>query len=295
MKYSFLTLQQPMDALIRNVSRELLLPAFEKGISPDMIDHKDDKSIVTSVDIEAQRIFEEELTKLIPGSCVIGEENSDLKPTADTFKTSEYAWIVDAVDGTHHFVTHNPAFTTMVCLCYKQQPIYGWVYLPTEDRLFSGGSGVGVFDNGKKLQRDTQPQPLHELVGSLSPDAFGLFEKGVIENCKKFAGLKRHLCAGYKFAGLLTDALDFAAFGRAAPWDLAAGFVLLEEKGGHAATWHNTPLDLYTIWEHKREWYLATSRKDQWQDIHNGIFEGVTPPGVAAPGMFDLLLNPKVS
>jgi fructose-1,6-bisphosphatase/inositol monophosphatase family enzyme len=76
------------------------------------------------------------------------------------------------------------------------------------------------------------------------------------------------LCAGYKFAGLLTGNLDFAAFGRAAPWDLAAGFVLIE------ANWAVTPPHgktaiwiMYAIWQEKREWYLATRRKEDWERV----------------------------
>lgn len=278
---NFNELHPTVDALIRRVSRDLLLPEFSKGVTQEMIQHKLDNSVVTKIDFEAQAIFETELQRLLPKSCVVGEENSDNKPDAATFDKHPYSWIVDAVDGTHRFIAHEPDFTTMVSLCRGGKPIYGWIYLPTEDRMFAGGLDVGVLDNGKMLHSKSSDKPLHDFIGSLSPDAFGFFERNVIENCHQFAGLRRHLCAGYKFAGLLTGALDFAAFGRAAPWDLAAGFVLLEALGGHAATWQNKPLDLYTIWEHKREWYLATSRKDRWQEVQTAIFTGVTQPDAA--------------
>lgn len=274
----FHALNPTVDQLIRRISRDLLLPVFSRGIAQSLICYKKDNSVVTKIDIEAQEIFETELHALLPNSCVVGEEKSDHKPDADEFKKYPYRWIVDAVDGTHRFVASQPDFTTMVCLCHGDTPIYGWIYLPTEDRMFAGGVGIGVLDNGKQLKADHAQKDVHDMIGTISPGSFRPFEDQVIRNCRAFHGLRNDLCAGYKFAGLLTGNLDFAAFGRAAPWDLAAGFVLVKELGGHAATWENRDLDLYAIWQEKREWYLATRRKEDWQRVGDTLFESVSMP-----------------
>lgn len=268
----FHQLNQVLDKLIRRVSRDLLLPEFSQGMATELVCYKPDNSVVTRVDIEAQNIFEVALRDLVPDSCIVGEEKSDNKPQLEEFRSHRYRWIVDAVDGTHRFIASEPDFSTMVCLCIGDQPLYGWIYLPTEDRLFAGGKGVGVYDNGKLIETDAPLVALHDVVGSISPAAFFPYEEQIKENCRVFGGLRHQLCAGYKFAGLLTGALDFAAFGRAAPWDLAAGFVLLEALGGHAATWQNRPLDMDQIYNQRREWYLATRRAVDWQEIHDNIF-----------------------
>lgn len=274
----FQQLNTEIDRLIRSVSRDLLLPVFSRGVSQSLICYKQDNSVVTKIDIEAQAIFENALALLLPGSCVVGEEISDRKPDAAAFKKCEYSWIVDAVDGTHRFVASQPDFTTMVCLCRGDVPLYGWIYLPTEDRMFSGGTVVGVFDNGKPMKPDTTHKDAHDMIGTISAGSFKPFEDQVIRNCRAFHGLRNNLCAGYKFAGLLTGNLDFAAFGRAAPWDLAAGFVLTEALGGHAATWENRKLDMYAIWREKREWYLATRRREDWDRVNDILFEAVSMP-----------------
>jgi fructose-1,6-bisphosphatase/inositol monophosphatase family enzyme len=272
----FHALHPKVSQLITEVSRDLLLPAFSKGIDESSVRYKKDKSIVTEIDFQAQDIFERGLKAILPNSCVLGEENSDHKPDATVFASHEYAWIVDAVDGTHRFVDQQPDFTTLVCLCYKGRPHYGWLYLPTEDRLFAGGQDVGVFDNQRLLPKEYPVKAQKEWIGSLSPNAFYPFERQILANCRVFAGLRNHLCAGYKFAGLLTDALDFAAFGRAAPWDLAAGFVLLQAMGGYAATWEDKPLDMQLLWHERREWYLATRCKKDWNTINTMLFNKVT-------------------
>ena len=71
-----------------------------------------DRSVVTSADVEADRILRESLTSQFPDYGWLSEE------TIDQYNRLECkrVWIVDPMDGTHEFVMNNPEFVTSVVL-----------------------------------------------------------------------------------------------------------------------------------------------------------------------------------
>ena len=58
---------------------------------------------VTYVDQESERRIVEKLSKLLPGSGFIAEENPALQP-------GEYTWVIDPLDGTTNFIHGVPLY-----------------------------------------------------------------------------------------------------------------------------------------------------------------------------------------
>lgn len=54
-------------------------------------------------------------------------------------------WLVDPLDGTREFVAHNDEFVVCIALMYEGKPLFGMIYIPTEERLFFNDPDRGVF------------------------------------------------------------------------------------------------------------------------------------------------------
>lgn len=131
---------------------ERLLPILEQaGIiacqSRNEMSHslKSDGSIVTNADTAVETFLRTELTTLLPGSTVWGEEEG--------FNGIGKAgtWAVDPVDGTSNFRYGSPLWGVSIGLVRDEGLVLGGIFLPDMNALYSGGSGLGGFRNMKPL------------------------------------------------------------------------------------------------------------------------------------------------
>ena len=90
------------------------------------VDFKSDKSPLTTADKNAHQIIHQTLTSTkIP---ILSEEGENIP-----YKTRQnwnLLWIVDPLDGTKEFISHNGEFTVNIALIKNQQPIMGIVFCP---------------------------------------------------------------------------------------------------------------------------------------------------------------------
>jgi len=107
---------------------------FEKG----------PEDYVTSIDAALDRQLGEKFNQLFPQDGVITEENAQSRQLFQ----ADFArlWCIDPLDGTEDFIQGKPDYAVMVGLLQNHQPIAGWVYAPSYDRLYYGGRDWGVFE-----------------------------------------------------------------------------------------------------------------------------------------------------
>ncbi|MDB5478213.1 MAG: fructose 1,6-bisphosphatase [Alphaproteobacteria bacterium] len=271
----FKQLDHAVQNLIREATRQIILPAYYEQIADELIFQKTDHSIVTKIDHDAQNFLQGKLHDLLPESGFLGEEETHWTTPFD--RTGEWVWILDPIDGTHNFAYQNDDFGTMLALWHlpSHRPVYGWVYLSVSDVMFSGGGEEGVFRNGEALTPAVKNTPLEEMSGLLNYNSFGPARTPMQHNAQAFHAIAPSSCAAIKFAALLEGTADFAAFGRAKIWDLGAGFALIKALGGHAADIDSREkLSLENPAQHKA-WYLATRHAANWQAICNQLFKNV--------------------
>src|SRR3546814_16939939 len=92
-------------AIIRETAKVERLPRF-KTLAADEIREKRPGDLVTVADIEAEKRLTRQLTDLVPGSRVIGEEAIAGDEALLAAQASDGSvWIVDPVDGTANFRT----------------------------------------------------------------------------------------------------------------------------------------------------------------------------------------------
>lgn len=186
-------------------------------------------NFVTNVDEEVQRFLISELTALLPGSLIIGEEQeNDALTDAPT-------WVIDPLDGTTNFI-HDYRFSAIsVALLKNRIPVTGIVYQPYNQEMFFAEKGRGAELNGKPI-RVSSTGLEQAIVGfGTSP-----YEPELAEKSMQAALWFLQHAADVRRCGSAALDLAYVAAGRQEvyfelilrPWDYAAGSLLVTEAGG---------------------------------------------------------------
>jgi 3'(2'), 5'-bisphosphate nucleotidase len=105
---------------------------------------------IPSADEKISAILVGKIKSRFVNHAIISEEDlpkeSDLK--------EDYVWMIDPIDGTHHYLANDSQYSIMIGLVCAGKPIYGWVYNPVFDVLYHGGPGLGAWriNNKNKSQ-----------------------------------------------------------------------------------------------------------------------------------------------
>ena len=256
---------EAIDAIIRKVAREEILSRY-KSLQDHEISDKQSGEVVTEADIESERRLSRDLTSLLPGSVVIGEEAHEADPEIiHRFKEPAPVWVLDPLDGTRNFAEGRPCFCVIVALVDQQITQAGWIFDPLKNIMYSARRGEGVKRNSEALK----PQPsktLEDMVGSV-----GKMRREKIDaqygpaGTNRPADFVRYRCIGMEYVDMVLGTLDFAEYVNLKPWDHTAGLLLLKEAGGHAA--YATSKREYVPGRIQRSRLIATRTKQNWPDI----------------------------
>lgn len=186
-------------------------------------------NFVTSVDEEVQRFLIQELQNLLPGSCIIGEEQENEALTAAP------TWVIDPLDGTTNFI-HNYRFSAIsVALLENGEPVIGVVYQPYTQELFCAEKGKGAYLNDQPIHVSSTPIT-HALVGfGTSPYNVELAEKSMkaaLHFLQNAADVRRCGSAALDLAYVAAGRQDIYFELILRPWDYASGSLLVQEAGG---------------------------------------------------------------
>ena len=185
---------------------------------------------VTEVDTAAERAIRDTVFARIPDAHVLGEELSpDTAPSGITF-------VVDPLDGTTNFVHRYPVYAVSIAAAVDGIVEAAVILdVPHGDR-YTAIRGGGAFRNGVPIAVSTIGDPTRALVGTGFP-----FKHLVHVDTyqRQFAAVVR-TTSGIRRAG--AAALDLVAVANGwfeafweltlAPWDIAAGVLLVREAGG---------------------------------------------------------------
>jgi len=185
--------------------------------------------LVSYVDLESESALRKGLLHLIPGCAILGEEEGE---TAG----SEWMWIVDPLDGTTNFVSGLPAFAISIALFKAGTPVLGLVADVMAKEQYYALAGQGAWCNERQLQ----VSPASTMESALFATGYPVreFERlpQLMSATERFVrqsrGLRRFGAAALDLAW--TAAGRFAGFYETnlAPWDVAAGALLVQEAGG---------------------------------------------------------------
>jgi myo-inositol-1(or 4)-monophosphatase len=184
---------------------------------------------VSEVDREAEHAIISTLHEAYPGHAILAEESG-------ASGASEYRWIIDPLDGTTNFLHGFPQYAVSIALEHRGIITQAVIYDPAHNDLFTASRGRGAFLNETRIRVSKRQQLKSSLVGTGFP-----FREMV--HIEPYLAMLRDMMrgtAGVRRAGSATLDLAYVAAGRLdafweiglAPWDMAAGSLLITEAGG---------------------------------------------------------------
>lgn len=181
--------------------------------------------LVTNVDKMIQDFLIQKIHRYDPEAKILGEENG--RDTLTDF--SGKVFIVDPIDGTLNFVLEKENFCIMIALMEEHEEKLGFVYDVMKDTLLWGGPEIGVFKDEERLDQPSDLSLEENLVGMNS----NIYRKDLYhaqEIGRKSMGVRMSGCAGVELIQLMLGKRN-AYLSNLAPWDYAAGKVMLETLG----------------------------------------------------------------
>jgi myo-inositol-1(or 4)-monophosphatase len=195
-------------------------------------------NFVTAADRRAEEILRTELLKARPGYGFVGEEGG---AHAGTDKTN--TWIVDPLDGTTNFLHGIPHFAISIALQRDGKIVAGLVYNPINDEFFTAEHGKGAFLNDRRIRVAARKRLGDAVVCCALPHLgrgdLALFRKEFTAVQDKVAGLRRFGAAALDLAYIAAGRFDVYWERGLAPWDFAAGVILVREAGGFVTDLEN--------------------------------------------------------
>jgi myo-inositol-1(or 4)-monophosphatase len=208
------------------------------------IDHKDGiNNLVTEVDKLAEGRIIEIIRKDFPSHSIISEEVGEL------MQQSDYQWIIDPIDGTVNFAHGVPICCVSIALMHLDKLIAGAVYNPMMNEFFFAERGKGATLNGQPISISKK----NDFETALLVTGFPYNWPDVGEHPVKV--FERFVLKGLPVRRLGSAALDlcWVACGRfdgfweynLSPWDVAAGYLLVEEAGGKITNFEGAPYNVF--------------------------------------------------
>ncbi|GHA12966.1 inositol monophosphatase [Streptomyces spiroverticillatus] len=223
-----------VEAAVREAAATEIMPRFRQLAAHEVVEKKGPYDLVTVADRGAEEHLTAALTRLLPGSVVVGEEAVHADPAAyGAIRGDAPVWIVDPVDGTRQFVDGEAGFCTLVALARGGELQASWTFAPAMDEMATAVRGRGATLNGRPLHAGSPEAGAPLRVAISNPDYTTPEEKHALLRLA-VPGVETRPCgsAGLEYLAVARGELEAVAFSWELAWDHAAGLLLVEEAGG---------------------------------------------------------------
>lgn len=231
---------EKVSAIIRECAATYVLPRYKQLLTSDISTKTGPNDLVTIADKESEKGMEERLTKLCPGSIIVGEEgvSEGRTSTKALGEKDKIVWVVDPVDGTYNFVHGKREFGMLLACVINGETRFGWLYDILGDSMTVAEKGAGAFKDGQRIKTAAPKSDLKDMTGHAG---LKYFPPNLRDNIKDLRGKTGSLhtlsCACHEYLRLATGQSDFAIYSKIRPWDHLAGALAVSEAGGTVAMW----------------------------------------------------------
>lgn len=201
------------------------------------VSKKGPADFVSRADRAAERTIYDELLKARPDWGFLMEEGGEIEGAA-----GKPRWVIDPLDGTSNFLHGIPHFAISIAV---QEPklgggwgdiVAGIVYQPITDESYWAERGRGAWLHDRRLRVSAR----RDLSDALIATGIPYFGHGDMAQWARIFGAIAPEVAGIRRFGAASLDLAWVAAGRfdgfwesdLAPWDVAAGILLIKEAGG---------------------------------------------------------------
>ena len=207
----------------------ILLRRYQK-LQQSEIEHKGRTDLVSVADRESEAHVIARLNENFSGHGIVAEE-SDPQPGR-----GQLTWYIDPLDGTTNYVHGYHAFAVSMALYEGPDPLVAVVHGPALGETFHAVRGGGAWLGERRLA----VSKAEALIDSLVVTGFACVRDSMAQN--NLANFVRLMgeTQGVRRVGSAALDLAYVAAGRfeafwelcLAPWDVAAGALLVKEAGG---------------------------------------------------------------
>ena len=192
---------------------------------------KSQYDFVTEVDRAAEGMIAEELTRSEPDSVIVGEELSPKR-----MPRGDLVWIVDPLDGTTNFLHGYPQYAVSIGCLVEGKLAAGVIHDVCRRRTYRAVRGGGAFEEDVRLGVSAVTEPRRALIGTGFPfktlNLLHVYLSQFAAVIGAASGVRRAGAAALDLADLAAGRLDGFWELSLAPWDIAAGTLLIREAGG---------------------------------------------------------------
>lgn len=218
---------------VRHLGQVRIEDWSDKGVS----------DFVTHVDREAEAGIVARVSSAFPDHQVLAEEAAAAAEPAERLaliRSADWLWIVDPLDGTTNYLHRYPAYAVSIAVARRGELLGGVVIHGGTGEEWTATRGGGAFRNGVPVHVSGVETLRLSLIGTGFPfknlDRLPRYLRQFDAVLRRSSGIRRagsaaldlcHVAAGY-FDGFWELVL--------APWDLAAGTLIVREAGGLVTT-----------------------------------------------------------
>ena len=161
---------------------------------------------------------------------------------------SAWRWIIDPLDGTTNYAHGYPVFCVSLALEFDKKIVWGAVYDPIHEELFSAERNKGAFLNNARIKTSSTARLDKAMVCTGFPYDVRESSNDILTF---LAGFLKTAQAVRRDGSAALD-LCYVAMGRfdgfwemkLKPWDIAAGALIVQEAGGSATGFDGKQLNL---------------------------------------------------
>ena len=159
-----------------------------------------------------------------------------------------YRWVIDPLDGTVNFIHGIPQASVSIAVEKGGVVLAGGVFDPFRNELFMAARGKGATMNGRKIAVSKETVPLRSLLITGFPYDHQMNARHHAEILTPFlatmADVRRFGSAAIDLSWIACGRADAYFEFKLNPWDVAAGWLLVEEAGGKVTDFSGKPLSL---------------------------------------------------
>ncbi|MCI0518982.1 MAG: hypothetical protein L0Z70_01850 [Chloroflexi bacterium] len=183
---------------------------------------KDDRTVVTEADLEADRLITAAIQDAFPGEALVSEESRHALPPGEEGPV----WVVDPLDGTSNFSLGMPVWGVSIARVVNGFPASAAAYFPLLGEYYAAEVEQGARLNGApihaRLPQEGQPASFFVCCGR----THRRYDLSVRYKPRIFGSAVYDYCAVARGAAVL----GFESMPKI--WDIAAGWLIVHEAGG---------------------------------------------------------------
>lgn len=199
--------------------------SFKETLDIDTKSGRND--LVTNMDKETEAFFGKQIKEHFKEHRLFGEEGMSDEVT----DLNGVIWILDPIDGTLNFVEQQRDFSISLAIYQDGIGYLAYIYDVERDELYFAEKGKGATVNGKSIPKMNKTMDLQDALLIANLSVTKKFPT-VWEAVKVSRGLRLHGAASLEYMDVATGRAGAYLSANLAPWDIAAGKIIVEELGG---------------------------------------------------------------